>query len=177
MSIQTDNTTSAGITIDYSHHEVHEGSAYWSYHTVSLGNGEVITMGYVTPDTYRWSHLLFRVDLTSGGVLDILEDVTSFDQGDAFSVFNFHRNSTKTSGCTVTTGATGATLITPTGGSEIWNESLGTRGQQTTRDNASELVMKQNSKYLFRFTNDANACVATILLTWYEHTNTVPGQF
>jgi len=102
---------------------------------------------------------------------DILEDVSSFAGGAAFTVLNFNRNSSKTSGMTVTTGHTGSDLITPTGGSEIWNETLGTRGAQSSRENASELILKQNSKYLFRITNGATANNVSILLTWYEHTN------
>jgi len=169
--IRIDQITHALRVIDYAHSEVHSGSAYVAYHSVSLGNGEVLTIGFVTPNTTKWAHLTMSLTLTSTGTLDILEDVTSFDQGDAFTALNLDRNSANTSGITVTTGATGATLITPTGGSEIWNETLGAKGLQTTRENSEEIIMKQNSKYLFRFTNDAVANVCNLRLGWYEHTN------
>ena len=166
-----DTTTNALGTIDYAHHEVHGGSAYWTYKTATLGNGEISTIGVTTPNTTKWAHLLMRIDLSAAAVLDVLEDVTSFAGGAAFTVLNFNRNSTKTSVMTVITGHTGSDLITPTGGSAIWVEDLGTRGQQTTRENGSELILKQNSNYLFRITNSTASNLTTILLSWYEHTN------
>jgi hypothetical protein len=169
--IGIDEITRALTFIDYAHHEVHGGSAFWAYKTVALGNAEVATIGLVTPNTTKWAHLLLKVDLSAVATFDILEDVTSFAGGAAFTALNFNRNSANTSGLTVTTGHTGSDLITPTGGAEIWNEALGTRGAQTSRQNASELILKQNSKYLFRVTNGATANNVSILLTWYEHTN------
>jgi hypothetical protein len=166
-----DGPSNATRTIDYAHHEVHDGSAYWAYKTVTLGNGEVSTVGVTTPNTTKWAHLLLKVDLSAAATFDILEDVTSFSGGASFTVLNFNRNSSKTSGLTVITGHTGSDLITPTGGTTIWTEALGTRGASTSRQNASELILNQNSNYLFRVTNGAASNNTSILLTWYEHTN------
>lgn len=171
QNVRLDQSTRSLQTIDYAHHEVHAGSAFWAYKSAVLGNGEVSTVGFVTPDTTKWAHLLLRIDLTAVATLDILEDVTSFAGGAAFTELNFNRNSGTASTMTVTTGHTGSDLITPTGGTEIWNEILGTRGQQTSRQNASELILKQDSNYLFRITNSTVANSTTILLTWYEHTD------
>lgn len=169
--VRIDTSTRAFNVIDYAHHEVHGGSAFWAYKTATLGNGEISTIGFVTPDTTKWAHLLMKVDLSAAATLDILEDVTSFAGGAAFTELNFNRNSGTAATCAVTTGHTGSDLITPTGGSEIWNEDLGTRGVQTSRSNASELIMKQDSNYLFRVTNSTVANNVSILLTWYEHTD------
>jgi hypothetical protein len=166
-----DGITNAVRTIDYGHHESHGGSAYWAYRTATLGNAEVSGIGLTTPNTTKWSHLLLRVDLSAAATFDVLEDVTSFSGGAAFTPLNFNRNSSNVSGNTIIVGHTGSDLITPTGGTSIWNENLGTRGQQTSRSNASELILKQNSKYLFRITNSTASNNTSILLTWYEHTN------
>ena len=77
----TDKTTGATTIIDYSHHEVHGGSAYWAFKTVTLGNAEVSTLAVTTSDLTKWAHLILRVDLSSDAVFDILEDVTSFSGG------------------------------------------------------------------------------------------------
>ena len=166
-----DGTTHALTVIDYAHHETHGGSSYWAYRSATLGNAEVLTIGFTTPNTAKWAHLLMRVDLTAVATLDILEDCTSLSNGAAFTPKNFNRNSTNTSGMTTLVGHTGSDLITPVGGSEIWNETLGTRGLVTTRENATEMIMKQNSIYLFRITNSTSSNQVTFLLSWYEHTN------
>jgi len=169
--MEIDSSTWAVNIIDYAHHEVHGGSAYWAYKTVTLGNAEVSGIGITTPDTTKWAHLLLKIDLSAAAVFDVLEDVTSFSGGAAFTPFNFNRNSDNTSGLTVVTGSTGDDLITPTGGAAIWDEDLGTRGAQTSRQNAAEMILKQDSNYLFRITNSTASNNASILLTWYEHTD------
>lgn len=170
-----DSSTRVLTTIDYAHHEVHGGSAYWAANNATLGNGELNTISLTTPDTTKWAHLLLQIDSSAAAVFDILEDVTSLASGAAFTPLNFNRNSAKTSVLTAKVGDTpGADPIVPTGGTPIWSETLGTRGIVTTRQNASELILKQNSIYLFRITNGANANNCTVLLTWYEHTDREP---
>ena len=115
-----DGITNGIKTIEYAHHEVHDGDAFWCEVAATLGNGEVATIGFVTPNTTEWAHLLLRVDLTAAATFDILEDVTSFDGGAAYTAKNFNRNSTNTSSMTITNGYTGSDLITPTGGTSIW---------------------------------------------------------
>ena len=171
QTIKIDSSTRAINTIDYAHHEVHGGSSYWAAVNATLGNGEIATIGFTTPDTTKWAHLLLQIDVNASCLFEVLEDVTSFSGGAAFTVRNFNRNSANASGMTVITGYTGSNLITPTGGTTIWSENLGTKGVSTSRSNASELVMKQNSNYLFRVTNGATSNPMTILLTWYEHTD------
>ena len=170
--IVKDASTGAQTTIDYAHHEVHGGSAYIAYNNAVLANGNLNTISILTPDSEKWSHLLFNITATADATLDILEDVTSIASGAAFTPLNFNRNSDNTSGNTVKVGDTpGSDPIVPTGGNEIWSESFGTRGLTTSRMNASELILKQNSLYLFRVTNGVNANTVTITLTWYEHSD------
>ena len=166
-----DGSSNAIRFIDYAHHEVHDGSSYWAAVNATLGNGEIATIGFTTPDTTKWAHLLLQVDVNASCLFEVLESVSSFSGGAAFTVRNFDRNSSNTTGMTVITGYTGSDLITPTGGTTIWSENLGTKGVSTSRSNASELIMKQNTNYLFRVTNGSTSNPMTILLTWYEHTN------
>jgi hypothetical protein len=172
QEIKVDNVTYALTTIDYAHHEVHDGSAYWAANNATIGNGEFNTVSLTTPNTTKWAHLLLSISSAATATFDVLEDVTSFASGAAFTPLNFNRNSSNTSDMVCGVGdTTGADPIVPTGGTTIWNETLGTRGITTTRENSSELILKRNSKYLFRITNGAASNNCTILLTWYEHTN------
>jgi hypothetical protein len=171
-SAAIDSSTYARTTIDYGHHEVHGGSAYWCANNATLGNGEINTVSITTPDTEKWAHLLLEITASATATFDVLEDVTSLAGGTSFTPLNFNRNSNNTSGMTCTVGDTpGTDAITPTGGTSIWVETLGTRGITHTRDNAAELILSQDSIYLFRITNGASANNCTILLTWYEHTD------
>ena len=169
-----DTTTHAFNIVTNGHHEVHDGNAYWVSNNATLGNGEINTVAIQTPNTKKWLHLLLQVDSSAVATFDVLESVTSVANGAAITPQNFNRNSTNTSGATAKVGDTvGADALVPTGGTSIWTETLGVKGIVTSRVNASELVLLQNSLYLFRVTNDATANNCTILLIWYEHTNKI----
>ena len=171
-ALQTDSVSGSLISISYGHHEVHDGNAYWVSNNATLGNGEINTVSLKTPNTTKWSHLLLQVDSSAEAVFDVLEDVTGIASGAASVPMNFNRNTTNTSGNTCKVGdTTGADVIVPTGGTSIWLETLGVKGIVTSRVNDSELILKQNSQYLFRVTNGATANNCTILLIWYEHTS------
>ena len=173
-SAAIDNATYARTGIDYAHHEVHAGSAYWAANNATLGNGELNTASIVTHNSAKWAHLLLEISSAAVATFEVFEDVTSSDMsgGAAFTPLNFNRNSTNVSLMTAKVGDTvGADQLVPSDGTAIWTESLGTRGIVTTRENGSELILKQNTGYLFRITNGANANNCTILLNWYEHTD------
>ena len=113
--LSMDASTWAINTIDYAHHEVHGGSAYWVANNATLGNGELNTISLTTPDTTKWAHLLLQIDSGAVGVFDVLEDVTSLASGAASTPLNFNRNSAKTSVLTAKVGDTpGADPIVPT---------------------------------------------------------------
>ena len=158
--------------IDYAHHEIHSGSSFFVYENAVLGNGNVLDIAITTPNTTKWSHLILHLDVSAGCVFDMLEDVTSFAGGAATIPANRNRNSTNVSVNTCLNGNTiTADAIVPTGGTAVWNESVGVRGIVWSRSSGEEIILKQNSNYLFRVTNGANANTVTMLLNWYEHTD------
>jgi hypothetical protein len=166
-----DSSTWTLQTIDYAHHEVHSGSAFWAFVNASLTNGQVMSLALATPDTTKWSHSTISVDATSSATFAITEGTNAPSGGTAFTPRNFNRNSATASGNAALTGYTGSTPITATGGTAIWAEVVGSRGIHTSRQNASEMILKQNTNYLFELTNGSTANNCTILLTWYEHTD------
>lgn len=170
--VRIDAATGALNIVDYAHHEVHGGSHYYAYVDATIQNTENIAIAVTTPDTTKWSHLLWVFNSSDVAIFDVLEDVTSFAGGSAFTPFNNDRNSSKTSGNTVLTGVTGVDAITPTGGTEIFEDTLKAgfkQGETGGRD--SEIILKQNSNYLFRLTSGANSNTLSLVLEWYEHTN------
>jgi hypothetical protein len=166
-----DPYTFAIETIDYAHHEVHDGDYFRSGMNFTLSNGHVATFGFTTPNTTKWAHLTFDLDTTADGTFALLEDVTSFAGGAAVTPLNHNRNSLAASTVTCLRGMTGADLITPTGGTTILSATLATgKGAVETRSSGAEFIMKQNSKYLFRYTNGTSANVIQLKLEWYEST-------
>jgi hypothetical protein len=166
-----DNLTNAITTIDYPHHEVHAGSFYRSGMNYTLSNGQVATLAFTTPNTAKWAHITWELNTTADGTFTLLEDVTSFAGGAAVTPMNHNRNSATASTMTILRGMTGADLITPTGGTTILNATLSTgKGSSVERGLSEEWILKQNSKYLFRYTNGTSANVIQLILEWYEHT-------
>lgn len=167
-----DSATDAPIFIDYAHHEAHAGSFFRSGMNFTLSNGQVATLGFVTPNTTKWCHMTWDLSTSADGTFTLLEDVTSFSGGASITALNHNRNSSTASGVTLTRGMTGSDLITPTGGTAILNAVLSTgKGNTINRSTGQEFILKQNSNYLFRYTNGTSANVIQLALEWYEHTN------
>lgn len=163
-----DAVTNAIVTLEYDHHEVHEGDSYVVSGTATLDSGGVLNVLIVTPNTTKWAHLLPIVVVNGGAAtIAIYEDATVSAVGSAAEEINRNRNSANTAGVVVTTGPT----VTGTG-TQIFTFTIGD-GQQTGGEvrGTYEWVLKQNTIYLLRITSLANGNVVNYLLDWYEHTS------
>ena len=170
--VRMDAATHVLTTISYAHHETHSGNFYRTAMNFTLGNGNVCALSFITPNSTKWCHMTWELSDTADGTFDLLEDVTSFAGGVATVPVNKNRNSRSASGAVCTRGMTGADPITPTGGTAILDIALATgKGNTASRTDNAEYILKQNSKYLFRYTNGANANVVHLILHWYEHTD------
>jgi len=170
--VRIDPATRVLTTITHAHHEVHDGSFFRTNMNFALANGNVATLGLITPNTKEWLHVTWNLTCSADGVFTVLEDVTSFSGGASVTPLNHNRNSLNTSGAVCTRGMTGADVITPTGGTEIVSATLSTgKGSIAERGSTEEFIFKQNSKYLFRYVNGTSANVIHLLVEWYEHTN------
>lgn len=167
--IKMDAETRALICISYEHHEVHSGSHYFVRDFVDLGNNGVQDLVIVTPDNARWCHLLYTIEHELEGSVQFYEGATVTQEGVAEAVFNNNRNSTNTSEVTVhensTIEALGTLLAQDHKGSGKKFGGSGDRG-------AEEIILKQNTKYLLRMTNQtANNNLFNWELSFYLHTN------
>jgi len=152
-------------TIDYAHHQIHAEDAYTSYWVVTHGAAESPNILMVTPDTNKWSHLIFQV--ISDDVLTVgLYETPSYSGGSPMTPYNRNRNSSKTAGLTVTK----ASASSNGKGTLIWTFKAGANKTVTTSESARfEFILKQNEKYLLEGVG-ANADNLTFLLDWYELT-------
>lgn len=95
--------------------------------------------------------------------------------GSSLSCFNRDRNSSDTSGFTATHASLGegfvtqdASWSTSTGVTAIMAKRFGgnKQGVETRRDD--EIVLKQNTEYLFTLESDAASNNISLVLDWYE---------
>lgn len=166
--LRGDASTESQMTIDYAHHEIHDGTNFivesWADVT---GAAATYDLGITTPDTTKWAHLLMNFMAEAGFTITVYEGAT-FTGGTPVTAFNSNRNSA--------TAATVAFVLAPTVtvlGTQITSWKIGsgtaTGGVGGTR---AERILKQNTKYLVRFTKlAAGTDYINYLFDWYEHAN------
>jgi len=170
--LRVDPSTHTLQTIEYSHHELHNGRFYRAGMNFTCANGDVCIFCLTTPDTTRWCHIEWVLTASADGTFAVLEDVTSYTGGVAMTPINHNRNSTNTSGTVCKKGKTNSNAITLTGGTTIMSATLSTgKGSTVSRAAGNEFILKQNSTYAFRYTNGTSANVIQLILEWYEHTD------
>lgn len=183
-SVSLDQKSGSILTVDYAHHEKHEGDDFFVVYSVpSLGAmsspDDTITLTFNTPDTTKWGHFIFRVTGTGGWLIRLIEAPTGGAETPTgtLPIYNSNRNMAIVSTFTDISGTPGvvsydATLAT--GGNILWSEYIaGNSGPQTGGDvggHDEEIILKQNTLYqLSLFGTDADP--ATLKIGWYEHTN------
>jgi hypothetical protein len=89
----------------------------------------------------------------------------------AQTILNHDRNSANTSGLTIHKSASSGT----TDGTLIWQRKSGSATAQARSageaEHGMEIILKQNTKYIFKVTSGTNANLTNVLFDWYEHTN------
>jgi hypothetical protein len=164
-----DVATHCLTTIDYAHHEVHAGSSYYYHDVVQIANGGTLEYIITTPNTTSWAHFGFEANFTDGaGTIEIYE--AGDRNGTTLqTVFNRDRNSLNVAAVTVHKAQTGGT----TDGTRIaWKRSGSGKVISGIAGTNEERILKQNTKYLVRITNNAGATNwTTVIFRWYEHTN------
>ncbi len=188
--VRIDAATSSLQTVPYEHHEIHGGSSFTVYfdNTTANNDDDVSCIGFSTPNTTKWFHMIVEVSSSDPSELFIEEGVTiDDDAGTQATAYDRNRNTGNTSTILSLEGTPTAGQVTTFTEAQFnaANYSAGTildrvqliggtgpravggeaRGQQ-------EWVLKQNTKYLIRLQNvGANANVHEIHLDWYEHTD------
>jgi len=168
-----DEITHASVTIDYIHHETHEGSHYSYINAQDLTNAQTVSFVVSTPDTDKFAHFGFTLSAEAEFDLQMFEGASPGTIGTIVSApakINNNRNS----------AGTATTLIyhTPTLGEGSkgtliarWHGGAGkTVGGVAGTD--SEIVLKRNTKYWFDVKNETTSNnFFSWVVGWYEHTN------
>ena len=170
--VRVDSSAHAIVSIEYDHHEVHEGS---SFVVTDVQNVDSTSMQWMitTPNTTKYAHMIFDIHGT-GELQAVLTEGADRTGTNALTVINRRRVGTPTA-ATVTVhrvvsgGATdGATTIFSlragaTGGG---NKTVSTGGHR----GMNEYILKPDTKYIVTITTYANIYVS-FHIVWYEHTD------
>jgi len=168
QSPRVDPTTHSLQFIDFAHCILHNGDHYYVKDWVDLTNGQVLDFLFVTPDTTKWAHLLISFGFEAEANISVYESATTSNNGTPITVFNRNRNSANTNTSLVYSAPT----VTGTGTLIARYKAGSSRSVGGDIRAEGELVMKQNTKYLVRITNDTvtnNWC--GYLADWYEYVN------
>ena len=167
-AVRIDQSTRAVMTIDYSHHEIHMGSLFiLNTYSDNLASAATINIVLTTPSSGDEMRMIMEAYSSLAGTFEMYESPTvTAGSGSPAIPLNHNFNSSSTSGATCRTG------MTVTGdGTLKYRRRLDYGVREGLNDRGvNEYILKFNTTYLFRLTSHANSNVATIFLTWYEHT-------
>lgn len=166
-----DGSTNSLQVVTYEHHEIHEGNHYEVRINKDVPNGGTYNLAFTTPNTTKWIHMIFGVDVELQADIILYENITSFTGGTAVTPINNNRNSVNTSGITDMEFDTTATVGSPTTLAHLVLGSGRVVGGMAR--GAEEFVLKQNTTYYLLITNQATGAAneTNITLNWYEHTD------
>lgn len=161
VPVMIDATSNSLITIDYAHHELHDGDHYFTGNYTTLNTGQSVNLtfevGALSP------HVLFSVDGTGGFNVVIYENSTGISGGLVKPSINNNRNSPNSATVVVRRNPT----ITSFGG-QIDVLAAGVNKVVSTVVRESELIFKLNTNYTIMITSTDNSNVVSYQVKWYE---------
>ena len=178
MKVPFDKTTGGLLTIDYAHHEIHDGGSYRASHSAAGGSGTKATVSFKTPDTSKWLHVVIGARSNVEAIYTLGEAATvTASSGSDYAPRNRNRNSTNTSGvsgagsaggagnCTIGATVTGFGTVL-----EVIHFGDGKKAGGDARGSA-EWILKPNTVYAAEVESQAVTSEVSIDIDWYEHTN------
>ncbi len=183
--VSVDAATRALAVIDFPHHKIHEGDAFFVMYSVAdLGAlttpADTMTLTWTTPNTTKWGHFTFVARGTSGWRVRLIEAPSggAGSQTEQLPILNVNRNSATASAFIAldsTAGEVSYDATLATGGTTLFDEYIlgattGAASGSAETGSREEIVLKQNTKYqLSMFGTDNTA--GTLLMKWYENTS------
>lgn len=177
--IVIDEKTHALKTIGYEHHEIHDGNHYLFQEGFVL-NAATKTYLLTVPNSTKWPHVTFTV-MGSQDTSATLIEGTTLSSTNAASIINRDRNTGTPvqAGMIISKNPSGVP-VPVNDASIMFSTRFGIAANAGGRGGAgvdfslrNELILRQNTKYLFHVTAaSANENNITVSFDWYEHTNT-----
>ncbi len=168
---QLDGETVARPTIDYVHHEIHEGNSYVLTQRTALNAFDIaapISFLIQTPNTVDWMNLVISGESNNPSFWELYRDTGNLLEfnvagGAAVIPVNRNGNSANLSGAVVTT----APVITVAGAAALLaSEAIGRSSSGADRQ---EFILAQNTAHLVRATSYIDNNEGSLSLNWYHH--------
>jgi len=176
-----DASTHANITLDYAHHELHDGSMFTASGVADLASSGTLVVTFTAPNTARWAHVVPSVVSELETEVKFYEGFVSAGTagagtaGTLVTAYNRNRNSTTLPTCTVYTGATAGTAAPGTIGTALlgtwhWGSGRNVGGGERA---ANEWIAKKGVTSAMEIVNAVGNAANQInwAFDWYEHTD------
>jgi hypothetical protein len=166
---QVESTTNSLRIINYSHAELHQGMHYMTRSYFNLAKNGIKDFLIITPDSKRWGHLLGGFSTTSAPIVsEVFEGATYSSVGIELNSINRNRNFPNNNQTIIYEDP-----VIINEGISLGDGYAGSgKGVAGTERDTEELVLKQNTSYLVRITEQNVApTIVGYLIDWYEHTN------
>lgn len=183
---QIDPMSGKLVTIEYEHHQVHEGASFERH--IDSANGAVagLNVAFKTLAGFKRAHILFGFSSSDEILFEVIEGATwTQGSGTALDIFNHNRDvgaseiileDKNQAGFTASgqiikdvTGISGGLTFE---NQYTYNASLGQQFAAETRQAGHEWVLKPDTTYIIRVTKTDDNCKISIDLHWYEHHDT-----
>ena len=170
FGITKDGATLAATTVDYAHHEIHEGDSFMYQDVVTLASSGSQAYMITTGSTTKWAH--FGRDMECIGPMT----VELYEGGDRSgsvvqTTWNRDRNSSTSPVVVIHKGVTGGS----TDGTRIrwWQGGVASVKTQFggKLGEGGEVILKQSTKYIYKLTSGMADNITNIIFDWYEHVN------
>lgn len=171
-----DVISSLPITIDYDHHQIHEGESFrWSVLVPAAANTNTKYIKFIVPNiagvvsvttaVQKCPHFRFEVVADAAADVTFLEGTSSTGTGTQRTPVAMERNGTYTPSLQVWEDPTGVTE-----GTTIWRGMIAASKQIAggIEGSGNEFVLKNNTTYFFKFVPVANNTKYLLRFVWYE---------
>ncbi len=166
VPIEVDSSTHSLTTMDIQHSALHDGCNFVVSGFETVANSATVEFVVETPDTTTWTHMTFYIQGTDTVSIEIYENTDADADGTVSTPINNNRNSSVSSTVVVRKDPT-----INSDGDLIFSQKSGDRRRAGLLTRNDEIILKQNTKYLFKITSFNNGNVVTYVGSWYECEN------
>lgn len=165
---QIDDLSLALITLDFPHHELHEGHHFFYTDAVALDSGQLQNYLLTTPNTIKHIHLVMHHDGTAITTFEFFEG-TDRTGTTLQTLFNNNRNSSNTPGMTIHKGVSGGSIDGTRLRFYKSGDATGNSSKQPAESrNEAEIILRAGTKYIMRITSGTNGNLTNAQFYWYE---------
>lgn len=165
--ITIDDTTGVLTTTDFSHYEINKGESYYiQANSASLDAGLCLNMTVVTSNSNEWVHVIWVAESSDAMTISIYENAVVSTPGVILTPNNRDRNSANMPDTIFRNGD----IFTNTG-TLIWEWQSGGGNIIGSGQELSEIILAQDTTYLFCAESRVNGNVVNGELSFYEHAN------